>query len=544
MYDDEVMRNTTNGTGDQPVTVVFDDGADDNWPEELGLFVTEEERAFARALVVEHLAELAEQDEIAEANGWGPVEGCEVDPLTPDELVPGLAGPAHESDLLLLASVHPDDLESNAARLAYVAGLDRVAAFVAAKRSQVLVAFAGAEPCGDYLAEVAGEHEVAITRRCSKYAAGRDIDVARSLATTFRQFSAALLAGEVSEGHCRTLVERTRDVRDPEVLVAIETRVLRKATRLPVGKFGDEVTKAVTALDADAVARHRRATDSRCVYSRPLPDGLGFLGVVDEWSTIKAMQATIDADAAVLRQERGGAAAVPEDDDARVGACRADALAAHVLGTVGEDGTVTWEPRESVQVTVDVVIDLDTLRGEDDRLALLEGQPVPAQIAREWADTARAWRRVVTDPVDGHLLDYGTRQYLPEPLRRFVMSRDGGCIAPDCTTRSPRRLQLDHVVPFPDGPSNVANTDTKCIVCHQLKTAGHLTVTDTNADGSRTWTTASGQTVHIPPRPFLHDPADDPPTRLRPTQPPAPEPPPAPRTTTPAPRDEDETPPF
>ena len=262
-----------------------------------------------------------------------------------------------------------------------------------------------------------------------------------------------------------------------------------------------------------------------------------------DWGTIKAMQATLDADAAVLRQQRGGAAAVVEDDDARMGACRADALAAHVLGQVGEDGTVTWEPRESVQVNLDLVIDLTTLRGEDDRLALIEGQPVPAQIARERADTVTTWRRVVTDPVDGHLLDHGTRQYLPDALRRFVLARDGGCIAPDCTTRSTRRLQLDHVIPFPDGPSSTANTDTTCVVCHQLKTAGHITVTDSTADGSRTWTTASGQTVTIPPRPFLHDPADDPPPRRR-NSPSAPQPPPAPRTTTPEPRDEDEAPPF
>jgi len=536
------MQDTPPDTGAQPVPVVFDDEVEP-WSDDLGLVVTDEERAFARALVVEHLAELAEQDAIAEANGWCLVEACEVDPLTPDELVLAVTGPAHEWDLPLLASVHPDDLESNAARLAYIASMDRIAAFVAAKRSQVLVTLAGAEPCGDYLAEVAGEHEVAVARRCSKYAAGRDIDVARSLATTFTRFAAALLAGEISEVHCRTLVERTRHVTDPEVLTSIETRVLAKARRLPVGKFGDEVTRAITALDADAVARHRRAKDSRCVYSRPLPDGLGFLGVVDEWATIKAMQATIDADAAVLRQERGGAAAVREDDDARMGACRADAAAARVLGTVSEDGTVSWEPRDSVHVTLDLVIDLTTLRGEDDRLALLEGQPVPAQIAREWAQDVRTWRRVVTDPVDGHLLDYGTRQYLPDTLRRFVIARDGGCIAPDCTTRSPRRLQLDHVVPFPDGPSSTANTDTKCVVCHQLKTAGHLTVTDTHADGSRTWTTAAGQTVRIPPRPFLHDPAVDPPPP-RPSQQTAPEPPPAPRPTTPEPPGDDEIPPF
>jgi len=104
------MTSSASGTGAPPVTVVFDDGPDDSWPDDLGLFVSDEERAFARALVVEHLAVLAEQDAFARAIGWGPVEGCEADPLTPDELVLGLAGPAHGMDLPLLASVHPGDL--------------------------------------------------------------------------------------------------------------------------------------------------------------------------------------------------------------------------------------------------------------------------------------------------------------------------------------------------------------------------------------------------------------------------------------------------
>jgi hypothetical protein len=298
-------------------------------------------------------------------------------------------------------------------------------------------------------------------------------------------------------------------VADDQVLAAIETRVLPKATRLPVGAFGKAVAAAVVDLDPDALTRHRRARDQRRVYSRQLDDGLGFLGVVHEWGVISAIQATIDADAQALRAERGGAAAVTDgDDEARADACRADALAARVLGRVDENGAVTWDPRASVQVNLDLVMDLDTLRGETDRLALLEGQPVPAEIAREHADAVRTWRRVITDPADGHLLDYGTRQYLPDRLRRFVLARDGACLAPDCTTRSPRRLQMDHVIPFPEGASSAANCDTKCVTCHQLKTTDHVRVTDSKADGSRTWTTRWGRVVSIPAKPFLHDPRD------------------------------------
>ena len=116
---------------------------------------------------------------------------------------------------------------------------------------------------------------------------------------------------------------------------------------------------------------------------------------------------------------------------------------------------------------------------------------------------------MVTDPVDGHLLDYGDQTYLPDPLRTYVLARDGGCRVPGCTHRDPRRLQMDHAVPFPDGPSDTANTGGVCLAHHQLKTSGYLHIENSAADGSCDWITAWGQRIHIPARPFLHDPADD-----------------------------------
>ncbi len=473
--------------------------------------VSADDRAFAALLAAEYRAEDAELVAVAETHGWLQPHECEPASLTADEQVEALSGPAHEMDLPLLAGIAPTDLSSDLVRVRYLQALDRVAALVASLRADALVALAGAESTGAYLSEVAVEHEVAVARRTSRHAAGRAIEVARGLRTTFPAFARALRAGEISEAHCSLLVDRTRVVVDDAALAALEARLLPRARRLPVGRFGREVARAIAALDPEAVARHRRARETRTVYSRPLEDGLGFLGLVHDWATISAIQATVDADAAHLRLQRGGATAVVQDgdEDARLGACRADALAARLLGAVADDGTVTWNPHDSVRVSLDLVIDLDTLRGEVEREALLDGQPIPADAARELVDAVRTWRRVVTDPVDGHLLDYGTRQYLPDRLRRFVFARDGECLAPDCAVRSPRRLQLDHVVPFPDGPSSAANTDTKCTVCHQLKTAGHLGVADASADGSRTWTTAWGQRVHIPARAFLHDPTDE-----------------------------------
>ncbi|MDA8435492.1 MAG: hypothetical protein M0Z98_05850, partial [Actinomycetales bacterium] len=53
------------------------------------------------------------------------------------------------------------------------------------------------------------------------------------------------------------------------------------------------------------------------------------------------------------------------------------------------------------------------------------------------------------------------------------------------------------------------NNGAHCRTCHQLKTAGYADITDSRPDGSHTWRTAWGQTIHVPPRPVLDDP--DPP---------------------------------
>ena len=180
-------------------------------------------------------------------------------------------------------------------------------------------------------------------------------------------------------------------------------------------------------------------------------------------------------------------------------------MAARMLGTIAEDGSVSWDRSVQQVVSMTLVMDLDTLQGEIDRFALLDGQPIPAGLARDLAEGAKLWRRAITDPVTGVLLDYGTEQYLPEPLRRYVKARDGVCGTPGCTRT---RLEMDHAQPYPEGSTSASNCRAWCPTCHQLKTERRLRFTDTRPDGSATLTTAWGQRFSIPPRPFLHDPSD------------------------------------
>lgn len=482
-------------------------------------WVTAQERALAQELRELDRFDDDASDALELEQGWDQPEACDIAGLAPDEVVEALSGSAHPADLLLLASFSSSDLTTPLARVRRLQALDRLAALIAAMRSEDLVALAGESSSGAHLDEVHVEHEVSVARRTSRYAAGRAIETARSLTTTFQSFAAALRAGEVSESHCSVLVERTRAVGDAGVLRAIEARVLPKARRLPPGAFGKEVAKAIAALDPDAAGRVRRSRAARTVYARPIDDGLGFLGYVDDWPTVSAVLQTLTSDAEAMRSARpeeaqaadvADATQVDDVDEATMGGLRADALSARVLGAVADDGSVSWD-RTNIRTTPHLVMDLDTLRGERDGLAFLDQQPVPAPVARDYVESATEWRRMVTDPIDGHLLDYGSRTYLPGKLRRYVLARDGECRAPACGDHDSRRLQMDHVEEFPDGPSSSANAGALSIPCHQLKTAGLVDITDSRADGSCTWATAWGQRVVIPPRPYLDDPPPRPP---------------------------------
>lgn len=458
-----------------------------------------------------YVASLKESGEFADLDR----RGRDDEGVDAEWLLSGTAGPASPLDLMLLAE-SPDDAEP-AHKLARLQWLDRVAALVGSMRNDVLVDLAGEEPSGQLLAEVRVEHEVALARRTSRYSAGRSIENARALATVFPGFAAALRAGEVTEAHVSVLVERSRVVSDPEVLVEIGRRALPKARRMTPGELGKELVAIIADVDPDAAARTRRARESRRVWTRPLDDGLSFLGLVHDTATIDAIKAAVTADAYGVRQKKREAARTASTDelevdhdwdDASLDALRADAMSARLLGTVADDGSVVWD-RSEAQVVVEVVMTLDQVEAATEQLeqepsvALLAGAPVPAAIAREVAESATWWRRLVTDPVDDHLLDYGRATYLPPRLRRFVFKRDGGCRVPGCTDHAASRLQLDHGRRFPEGASSAQNCGALSIPCHQLKTAGHADLVDSRADGSATWVTAWGQRIAIPPRPVL-----------------------------------------
>jgi hypothetical protein len=194
------------------------------------------------------------------------------------------------------------------------------------------------------------------------------------------------------------------------------------------------------------------------------------------------------------------------EDDRTLDQLRADHLVTQLLAPDGTGGTA-----RALTPAVSVVISADTLLGKNDDPAWLDRYgPITADTARELAhDPTGTWRRLLIDPVTGHLLDYGTTRYRPPPaVREHVRARDATCTFPHCSHQA-RHCDLDHVTPYPAGPTNPANLSPADRRHHRLKTHSRWKV-HRHPDGATTWTSPLGRehTTRPPQRWTL---PDDPP---------------------------------
>jgi hypothetical protein len=150
---------------------------------------------------------------------------------------------------------------------------------------------------------------------------------------------------------------------------------------------------------------------------------------------------------------------------------------------------------------VRLTIAASTLLGLDDQPADLDGYgPIDAVRARALADGG-IWRRIVTDPTTGQVLDVGRQRYRPPAaLDELVRTRDGTCAAPGCTVPA-CGCDLDHTEEFhpqpgadPDAPLGRTDADNLGPLCHRhhrLKTDGGFRLRQISS-GLFEWITPTG----------------------------------------------------
>ncbi|MDN5748589.1 MAG: HNH endonuclease, partial [Pseudonocardia sp.] len=162
---------------------------------------------------------------------------------------------------------------------------------------------------------------------------------------------------------------------------------------------------------------------------------------------------------------------------------------------------------------VQIVMPLDALTGAGDGPCELVGYgPIPAEQAREIAADA-VWRRLVSDPLSGALLDHGrTTYHPPAALAEFVRGRDVYCRFPLCRRRA-LDAELDHTTAWTDdGVTSDENLYAACPHHHMLKHHGGWTVVQ-QPDGRITWTTPTGHSYTTEPHDYRTDPPSPQPAR-------------------------------
>ena len=402
-----------------------------------------------------------------------------------------------------LAGVDVASLDADAA-LSYALATARLAGWVAAAEGAGLAQLRQAYPVFESSIDQETHHldtdrlvlaEVRTAYGCSQVAASGKITFAQFLRDV-PAVARALATGEIRLEHARLLERETAALAStPGLRTAVVGELLAgnagclKATGSGWTMRQWMLRTCRAVLEADPSRAEQAAADTRTErrawHTADTANAAGVFGLAGPVEQTAACHAAID-ELARRWQTEGRAGTLDQ--------LRFDAAVGLLTDTDQHPGTST--------VVGQVTMPLSSLVGVDDAPGELTGVgPIPASVAREMMAQASVWRRLLTDPVDGHVVTQHIKTYRPtEAMRRFVHTRSGGvCSSRGCGHR--HNLQADHVTPFPAGPTSVHNLAPLCPGDHNGKThAGWVHVLDPDT-GELTQTSPLGRSYRTTPTP-------------------------------------------
>ena len=432
--------------------------------------------------------------------------------------------------LTALVAIDPFKLSASL-RIDFLTALERQTAWLQAIMQRAIVAVAGNDSSStDKIwdgVDEAEREDIATALRLSPNTAQLRIDVARTLVNHLPNTCSALAMGEISASHATVIAKETaaaiRDGLSEFAIYQIEEKALSFAEFHTPGQVANKVRTTIAQLaPAEFEEVVDRARETRRVSCYNDADGMAtvvaILPAQDAQIVMKSIEAyilkmnakderegseirnSVEVNGAAsgaranLRTETNSWSLLSADNK------RADALTA-ILSAALSDSLETVKPHRR-PVTVNVTIDLPTLLGLAQNPGQLSGYgAIPASVARELASDA-TWKRFITDPQTGNLLDYGREKYEPpQALVDFLLARDRTCRFPGC--RQPAtRSDIDHAHSWDSGgETNIENLGLLCRRHHRLKTHGRWGLIS-NADGSCEWTSPVGKKYFVPARPI------------------------------------------
>lgn len=440
--------------------------------------------------------------------------GAAVDVLLPEGPVPGEWAWSVEAieragtgpELAWELATGDPDRSGDEALLAAVVGFQRIAAWAAAGAARAAAALSEREsmrpdwPVPVTVADVTAD-ELAPALGCSRRAARRLVTDGRAWSGVLAATGDALARGEIDVPRARVLTDALAE-QAFELAWEVEAAVLPGAAGRTAAQLARDVAKALIALDPAGAGERTRAAEGRRRLDRPrvLPDAMAGI-----WAVLPAADAT-RVDTVIDRLARAARSA---GDPRTLDQLRVDLLVDLVLGRTcphgcggvtgagepvvagcaGVDG-VAADPaladtcsadahrapsrRSPVRAEIHVTVPFDVLAGLADGPGFLAGYgPIPASVARDLARDG-TWRRILTDPATGAVLEVGRTRYRPPAeIADHVRTRDRWCASPGCSARADI-CDLDHTAEWvrDRGPTAADNLGPLCRRDHLVKTHG------------------------------------------------------------------------
>ncbi|MCL2464194.1 MAG: HNH endonuclease [Micrococcales bacterium] len=361
-------------------------------------------------------------------------------------------------------------------------GWDQLLAMAQAAQARVIGEFVGRRGVGRV--EAADSLQCALG--CSRYGAEQLVVRAEGLGT-YPALDHAMAHGEVDARRADTIIDALPVAGDPHRWDGVVDAVLPEAWLWPVREVRKQTERLVMAAEpAQAAARCEQERAERCVRLEPSGYGMAWLSAYLPAPEAITAFTVIDALAGSHRHE---------GDTRNVGERRADAFS-EIFTTIADTGvtprSTALPRRQHRRWNVQVTVAAGTLLGLDELPAELGGYgPIPADMARRLAQDG-TWRRLLTDPISGGLMDRGDHSYRPgADLTDTVIARDVTCTFPYCGQPA-WRCELDHIVPFdPSRPADeqttAANLHAACKHHHEQKTSGGWSVRRDPITGATEW---------------------------------------------------------
>ena len=459
--------------------------------------------------------------------------------------------------LSALIKIDPMTLNSSG-RVDYLAALEKQGAWLQALLQVAIVAVAGQEPSGDEgnfsTVDDPQREEIAGALNLAPVTAQSRIDVARILTQHLPATCEALANGEISSAQATVIAKESSSLLrrgiDPDQLKYLEATAIAYSEFHTPAQVTNKVRSLVAKMDpVEFEVDVAQAAQGRRVIFTPQPYGMAQILAILPAAEAQSVWLAIDKLARANRekglakfspssfaqgsnssgsnssnclsspaaQERREHSLLQANPDGvsqnnhalptfireQIEPLSIDQLRADALATIARNFLVESENQNLAHgrsVTLNLTLDLPTLLGLQDNPGILAGYgEIPASVARLLATDAK-WKRFVSDPITGNLLDFGRITYQPpQPLVDFIVARDRRCRFPGC--RQPARIcDIDHAIPWEEGgQTSKENLGLLCRRHHRMKTHGGWKLLS-GADGSCEWTSPDGQKFRVEAR--------------------------------------------